>query len=166
MEGIKLYGCALDAQGHEIRLANDLSNNLDAADAVCAQMTGMIDAYIAKACIEAPESAIKVVDWRPASEPATLDLKQAGIASVVFGTSCSLNFDWIDLPVFEDNGYPGMSAVPLRFRGSISSSYIGPTHGVSAHLSTLDETLNISWTRSSAGNGDASVPIPTLVFHG
>ena len=65
-----------------------------------------VDAYIAKSGTEAPESDLEPVDWQPASEPATLDLKQVNITSVVYGTGFRFDFGWIDLPVFDELGYP------------------------------------------------------------
>ena len=45
-----------------------------------------------------------------------LDLKQSGISSVIFGTGFHFDFGWIDLPVFDERGYPrydrGVTAIP------------------------------------------------------
>jgi putative flavoprotein involved in K+ transport len=122
LEGVKLHGRAIDASGHEICLGNDLAENLDAMDAFFVQMLGRIDAYIDKAGIEAPEEDFEPVDWQPAPEPPALDLAQAGITSVVFGTGYRLNFDWIELPIFDETGYPryerGITEIPgLYFVG-------------------------------------------------
>ncbi len=81
-----------------------------------------IDGYIAKSGTDAPESDLEPVDWRPAPEPATLDLSQAGISSVIYGTGFRFDFGWIDLPVFDERGYPryegGVTEVPgLYFVG-------------------------------------------------
>lgn len=122
LEGVKLHGRALDAAGHEVRLGDDLAENLNAMDAFFNQILGRIDAYIDKAGIEAPMEEIEPVDWHPAPEPSTLDLTHAGITSVIFGTGYQLNFDWIGLPIFDDTGYPryerGVTEIPgLYFVG-------------------------------------------------
>jgi putative flavoprotein involved in K+ transport len=122
LDGINLYGRGLDAEGSEIRLATDLAENLEAIDAGCNQLLRRVDAYIANAGIDAPESDVEPVDWRPLSEPETLDLKKAGITSVIFATGYRLDFDWIDLPIFDDDKYPryerGVTEVPgLYFLG-------------------------------------------------
>jgi putative flavoprotein involved in K+ transport len=122
LDGIKLHGRALDADGHAIYLASDLAKNLDAADAFFDQVRRRIDTYIERAGIEAPAADIEPVDWRPELEGPSLDLKQAGITSVIFGTGYRFEYDWIDLPVFDDNGYPrydrGVTDIPgLYFVG-------------------------------------------------
>jgi putative flavoprotein involved in K+ transport len=106
LDGVKLHGRALSAEGSEIRLADDLAENLDAIDAGCAQLLSRVDAYIANAGIDAPESDIEPVNWQPATEPDTLDLREAGITSVIFATGYRLDFNWIGFPIFDDNNYP------------------------------------------------------------
>ena len=122
LEGVKLHGRALDAAGCEIRLGDDLANNLDAMDAFFDQMLDRIDTYIEKAGIKAPEEKFEPVDWHPDREPPTLDLTRENITSVIFGTGYTLNFDWIELPIFDDTGYPryerGVTEIPgLYFVG-------------------------------------------------
>jgi putative flavoprotein involved in K+ transport len=56
--------------------------------------------------MDAPESDPQTFDWQPTPEPATLDLKRSGIGSVIYGTGFHPDFEWIDLPLFDDHGYP------------------------------------------------------------
>src|SRR5262249_30720605 len=59
----------------------------------------------------------------PARPPvAALDLDTAGIGAVVWATGHRLDFGWVDLPAFDEDGYPrhvhGISACPgLYFLG-------------------------------------------------
>jgi len=36
-----------------------------------------------------------------------LNLQKAGISTVIYATGFHRNFSWIDLPVFDETGYPG-----------------------------------------------------------
>ena len=122
LEGVRLHGRLLDADGGRLHVADDLAETLDAIDKDCREFTEEIDGYIAENGIDAPESDLEPVDWQPRPEPALLDLGAAGIASVVYGTGYRFDFGWIDLPVFDARGYPryrrGVTEVPgLYFVG-------------------------------------------------
>jgi putative flavoprotein involved in K+ transport len=122
LDGVRLHGRLMDAEGYQVRFADDLAENLDAIDKACRERLARIDEYIAKSGAEAPASDLEPVDWRPVPQPATLDLRQAGIGSVIYGTGFRFDFGWIDLPVFDERGYPryerGVTEVPgLYFAG-------------------------------------------------
>ena len=46
------------------------------------------------------------MDWRPGSDVATLNLKQAGITGIIYGTGFEFDFNWVDSPVLDARGYP------------------------------------------------------------
>ena len=122
LDGVRLHGHLVDAEGYQVRFADDLAENLDAIDETCREGLAKTDEYIAENGIDAPESDLKPVDWRPEPEPAALDLRQAGIGSVIYGTGFRFDFGWIDLPVFDERRYPryerGVTEVPgLYFVG-------------------------------------------------
>ncbi len=116
LDGVKLHGRLNDAEGYQVRFADDLAENLDAIDEACRRRLARIDKYIAKSGTKAPESNLEPVDWWPELEPATLDLRQAGVGSVIYGTGFRFDFGWIDFPVFDERGYPryerGVTEVP------------------------------------------------------
>ncbi len=107
IDGVKLLGRMVDADGLQVRFAEDLEENLDAIDNECQERLDLIDKYITENGIEAPQNDIKPVSGRPDSTPRTLELEQAGISSVIYGTGFTYDFSWIDLPIFDDRGYPG-----------------------------------------------------------
>jgi len=122
VNGVRLHGRVIDANGCQLDLADDLVKNLDAIDEACSEGLVKIDGSIAENDIDAPENDLESVDWQPTKESATLDLMQAGINSVIYGTGFRFDFGWIDLPVFDDRGYPryerGVTEVPgLYFVG-------------------------------------------------
>jgi putative flavoprotein involved in K+ transport len=122
LDGVNLHGRLLDAEGTQVRFADDLAESLDAIDRECCKNLAAIDEYIAKNDIDSPESDLEPVDWRPTPEPLSLDLRRVGISSVIYGTGYHFDFGWIDLPVFDERGYPryqrGVTEVPgLYFVG-------------------------------------------------
>jgi putative flavoprotein involved in K+ transport len=106
LDGVKLHGRLKDAEGYQVHFADDLGANLDAIDVACGKRLAKIDEYIAKNRIDAPESELEPVDWRPAPAAGTLDLKQAGITSIIYGTGFRFDSHWIEFPVFDEHGYP------------------------------------------------------------
>ena len=122
LQGVKLYGTLADIQRTQLRFLPNLTKNLDDADEVYCAIRRDIDAYIAKAGIDAPlEPAFEKV-WAPAADPTTLDLREAGITSIVWASGFRADYAWIDLPTFDGRGHPrferGVSPVPgLYFLG-------------------------------------------------
>ncbi len=122
LEGVWLHGRLVKADGNTVYFADDLAANLDAADEACRKRVAMIDKYIAKNSVQAPPSDLEEFDWQPDSEPQSLDLREAGITSVIYATGFRVDFSWIDLPVLDERGYPhyerGVTEMPgLYFVG-------------------------------------------------
>jgi putative flavoprotein involved in K+ transport len=122
LDGVHLHGRLVDVAGTTVRFADDLAANLDAADDLCRQLASDIDDYIAQSGMDAPEPDLATVAWRPQNAKTTMDLKEAGISTVVYATGFHRDFGWIDLPVFDDRGYPryerGVTDIPgLYFLG-------------------------------------------------
>lgn len=106
LDGVRLHGKVLGAEGTVLRLAGDLAETLDAVDSFCQVEIEGIDAFIAKHGLDAPEEEVVSVDWQPTSEPPELDLAATEIATVIYATGFHFDFGWIDLPVFDARGYP------------------------------------------------------------
>jgi len=122
LDGVKLLGRMVDADGYQVSFADDLEESLDAIDDECEETLSLIDKYITENGIEAPPNDITPLSWRPDSVPKTIDLEQAGISSVIYATGFTYDFSWIDLPIFDDRGYPryerGVTEIPgLYFVG-------------------------------------------------
>jgi putative flavoprotein involved in K+ transport len=49
--------------------------------------------------------------------PATLDLKAAGITTVIWATGYGFDYRWVHLPVFDDYGFPVQQRGVTRFPG-------------------------------------------------
>jgi putative flavoprotein involved in K+ transport len=122
LEGAKLHGRVTDAKDHQVDLSKDLGDTLDAIDEECRETLAGIDAYIAESGAAAPQNDLETFDWQPGPQPGLLDLRQAGVTSVIYATGFHFDFSWIDLPVFGERGYPryerGVTELPgLYFVG-------------------------------------------------
>jgi putative flavoprotein involved in K+ transport len=125
-DGIILLGHLHAVQGKQIILAPDLEENLEKADAFAMSITQAIDNYIKKTGMDVaanetqgevqPKSAMTV---KPLL---TLDWQSAWISTIVWATGYKLDFGWVQIPVFDETGYPvhqrGVTASPgLYFLG-------------------------------------------------
>jgi putative flavoprotein involved in K+ transport len=106
LEGMKLYGRLRDGRGTRLQLGDDLQVNLDNADRVYNGICRMIDEHIAKNRIAAPVTPHYEPVWSPTAVPTELDLAASGISSIIWTTGFRSDWSWIDLPMFDGNGYP------------------------------------------------------------
>jgi putative flavoprotein involved in K+ transport len=104
--GIQLYGHLTGLDGTSASFAPDLAASLDAADEACLKITTMIDGAIEKMGIDAPKDDAKRHSWAPDAPTTSLDLAKAGIGTILWATGFRYDFSWIDLPIFDDRGYP------------------------------------------------------------
>ena len=105
-DGMRLYGRLAGISGGVLRLAGDLRQNLDQADAVSESIKDSIDSYIEARRITAPEEARYQPVWEPANVPQVLDLEAARISTVIWATGFGRDCRWIEIPVFDGRGYP------------------------------------------------------------
>ena len=120
-DGVVLLGRLTGVDGTELLLGNDLRDNIRFADRKSADGKQEVDAYVARYGIRAPAPEADPADapWTDCwslPQPARLDLRQAGIRSVVWSTGFSGDFSWLRLPVLDGFGQPmqesGIGAVP------------------------------------------------------
>ena len=106
-DGVVLLGHLRGEDDGTIHLATDLKESLAKADAFEAQITAMIDLYIAKAELDAPAETLPALrDGYLAEEIADLNLASAGVTTVVWAMGYSFDFSMVKLPVFDGDGYP------------------------------------------------------------
>ena len=123
-QGMQLYGLltGLAADGETLQFAPDLKSNLAHADRIYNGINASIDQFIAKNGISAPPGGVYTPVWEPGEERTALNLREAGITSVVWCIGFQPDFRWLDAPVFNGRGQPGhvrgVTAVPgLYFIG-------------------------------------------------
>jgi len=106
-EGMELFGVLRDADSGTLYFKDNLRANLDAADAVYNGINASIDKYIAKNGIDAGAASVYLPVWQPAEERTRLNLRDAGIGSIVWCIGFEPDFRWLDAPVFNGRGHPG-----------------------------------------------------------
>lgn len=122
-DGVVLLGHIESIQGDRIVLAPDLMENLSKADEFEVDFASKIDEYIEKIGLDAPiETLTEMRDGYMAELIQELDLKSAGITSVIWATGFKFDFSLVKLPAFDEEGYPvqqrGVTAHPgLYFVG-------------------------------------------------
>ncbi|SDU87536.1 putative flavoprotein involved in K+ transport [Microlunatus sagamiharensis] len=122
LEGMALYGRLVGVDGSHLGFAPTLEASLDHADQVAESIKDAIDRHVGATGVEAPTEPRYVPVWRPPTEPDALDLRAAGITSVVWATGFTSDFGWVRVPVFDGRGavghHRGVTAVEgLHFLG-------------------------------------------------
>jgi putative flavoprotein involved in K+ transport len=122
--GAVLLGGVADMSGSRVRLRDDLARNIVFADAASAALRSRIDAHIARSGADAPPA-----DADPADEPypmhsipqtpGDLDLRRAGVATVIWATGFDPGTGFVRPPVVGERGHiaqrDGATAVPGLF---------------------------------------------------
>lgn len=136
--GIILLGRITGVEGERLSLAPDLPANLNRADAFFAErFKPLLDRYIEAAGVDAPPDDRSSSDFEP-DVLEEIDVARAGITTVLWTTGYKLDYGWIDLPIFDEFGYPrqrrGVTEVPgLYFVGllwqhnQLSATLVGAT---------------------------------------
>lgn len=104
-QGMKLYGVLKDTDGKQLFFDDDLQKNLDYADEVAERIVKGIEDYIQKNNIDAPADDNVRSNYVPPLVT-ELDIASSGINAVVWSTGFNMRFEWINLPVFQENGHP------------------------------------------------------------
>ena len=119
-DGITLLGRAETFDGGIMRFAPDLRLNIDNGDANYLSMLDEADAYVARNGLDLPEEPEARV-FRPdpgcITDPILeLDLTAAGVTSIVWATGFAVDYSWLQVDAFDENGRPrhqrGVSSEP------------------------------------------------------
>lgn len=118
--GMVLLGMAAGFEGGVLRLAPDLAGNIAEGDADYLSLLAEADAYVAANGLDLPEEPeAKIIGPDPAcvSDPIlSLDLRAAGITSIIWATGYALDYDWLAVDAFDATGKPshqrGVSKAP------------------------------------------------------
>lgn len=124
--GITLVGRAESHEDGIVHFADNLAETIAAGDADYLSVLREADAYVAREGLDLPEEPeAHVIGAAPAcviNPVIALDLRAAGITSVVWATGYAFDFGWVDIDAFDADGNPrhqrGVSDVPgLHFLG-------------------------------------------------
>lgn len=106
-DGVTLLGRIANAADHTIALAPDLKENLAKSDGAEANLCKMVDGYVAQKRLNAPrEELLQLRDGYNAPEILELDLKAAGITTIIWAMGYSFDFSLVKLPTFDADGFP------------------------------------------------------------
>lgn len=136
--GITLLGRAEACDDLVMRFAPGLARDLAAGDANYLALLDAADAYVAREGLDLPEEpAARAVEPEPAcvTDPILrLDLRAAGITTIIWATGFAFDFGWLKVGAFDARGAPvhrqGITAVPglyvlgLPFLSRRASSFI------------------------------------------
>jgi putative flavoprotein involved in K+ transport len=134
--GVRLAGRLAAIEGARVRFADDLVAHTAAADARLARLVQRIDIFAARSGLDVevgPREPFTPFLW-PAPAPTTLDLRQAGIRSIVWATGYRRAYPWLRVPVLDERGEirhaggvtaaPGLYVLGLYFLRRRNSSFI------------------------------------------
>jgi putative flavoprotein involved in K+ transport len=124
--GVTLLGRAGSCNGGVLNFAGDLRTNIENGDRNYLSVLDEADAYAKANGLDLPQEP-QARTLMPLPECVTsptlaLDLRREGITSIVWATGFKLDFGWIDIDVFREDGRPrhqdGVTEVPgLYFMG-------------------------------------------------
>ena len=144
--GVQVTGRLLALDGTRARFAADLPVTTADADRRLRRLLDRIDRHVSSSGSHGPSRMPRPA--APANGPAALDLRAAGIRSVVWATGHRPHFPWLHVPVLDAGGavehrggvtaVPGLYVVGMRWQTRRSSTFIDgvrhDAHAVVDHL--------------------------------
>jgi putative flavoprotein involved in K+ transport len=119
--GVVLLGRLVGVDGYRIALAPDLQENLTNADRASEDFKKAVDEFVRKTGMDVPEPEPDPIDEVRSDAgrhaPAALDLKAAGITTVIWAMGYGFDYRWVHLPVFDAYGFPVQQRGVTRFPG-------------------------------------------------
>ena len=117
-DGVTLLGHLRGVTDGRLDVAPDLHESLSKADQFEAQLVKLIDGYIAKNGLDAPEERLpELRDGFDQAVITELDVRTAGITSVIWAAGYRFDFSWVKLPTFDEDGYPVQQRGVTRYPG-------------------------------------------------
>ena len=108
--GIRLVGRTVSFDQGTMRFAPDLGDNIADGDANYLSLLDEADAYIERNGLDLPEEPdahILGPDPECVTSPVLeLDLAHAGVTSVVWATGFAVDYSWLNVDAFDENGKP------------------------------------------------------------
>ena len=166
-KGIVLLGRLKAVTGARLALAPDLEENLAEGEEWLANYKKSVDDYIAKNKLNIPEESppanLSPIQKGSASTPILeLDLRAAGITSIIWATGFGNDYDWLKLPVLDERKeplhergvtqFPGIYFLGLRWLYKQKSGFLsfgGPAEDADYLAEQIAARQNGSSRRSS-----------------
>lgn len=113
--GLGLCGHLTGVADAKMAFAQDLEHSLRAGDETFAAFSAAVDEHVARNSFDAPGAVPQPTSRAAAlSSPASLDLRAENVRVLIWANGYTLDFDWIEIAVFDANGRP------LQYRGETS----------------------------------------------
>jgi putative flavoprotein involved in K+ transport len=150
-DGITLLGHLRGAAGNGVSFAPDLRENLARVDGFEREVLNMIDGYIQRSGMEVPtEEVPQLRDGYQQPLLEALDLKAAGISTIIWATGYSFDAGVVKMPICDERGvpiqtrgvshYPGLYFVGLPWSPALKPATLGGVGESAAHIvSTIAE---------------------------
>ena len=106
LKGLKLYGSVCNMNENLIQFKKDLNKNLDRADESYLRICKMIDDYIDKKNIDAPQKPLFEKKWLPKEEIEFLNIKKENITSILWCTGFKTDYSWLKIDCLDSTGRP------------------------------------------------------------
>ena len=104
--GALVVGRLEHVAGTKVRFAAGVEETLFAGDQFAAERMSDIDRYIDERGIDAPAAEPREGGPSPVVDTPELDLREAGIESILWATGFRPDYSWIDLEVSDEHGWP------------------------------------------------------------
>ncbi len=106
-DGVHLLGRLVDTRDGRIYLSPDLHEKLVQVDAFEANIIQKIDAFINNNHLDVPEEKLALLsDGFDTPILNELDLKRAGIQTIIWALGYNFDFSMVRLPIFDETGFP------------------------------------------------------------
>jgi putative flavoprotein involved in K+ transport len=109
-QGVHLVGRTSTFDGAKVFFNDDLAHNLDRGDENYLSLLDAADAYIERNGLDLPEepqARAVVSDPDCVKNPLqSLDLEQAGVTSIIWATGYAVDFSWLKVDAFDEQGKP------------------------------------------------------------
>lgn len=149
--GVRVLGRLIAVEQERVSFSDDLIATTSASDVKLAQLLLRIDAFIASRASDtvAPHESFEPT-WPSVlcTTTRTIDLRAAGIETVVWATGFTRRYPWLRVPVFDEHGeirhrsgitaVPGLFVLGMHFQRSRKSAFID---GVGADATFLADRI-------------------------
>ena len=132
--GVRLAGRLVAADGRRLGFADDLPATIGGAQARTERLLRTIDGYLARRGGEDAGPADPPLPFTAPAGPVELDLRRAGISTVIWATGYQPAYPWLRVPVLDRHGeiahhrgvtsVPGLYALGLKFQYRRNSTFV------------------------------------------
>jgi putative flavoprotein involved in K+ transport len=108
-EGVTLVGRLLALEDGRAKFAEDANRRLAEGDDFVATIAERFDEHALASGLELPADDAEREEPRGVPELAELDLRAAGVGTIIWANGWRPDYGWIELPIFDEHGWPRQS---------------------------------------------------------